>query len=104
MGRLIQARGADVPVLELAPLDIPGLRYSASAIAIQRIDTAPARMQQLLDAAALPVEWVEGLLRDLGRVWGGVRFADRADGTRAQDFGVPFALWPPRGRGGARWA
>ena len=68
--RLLQARGSNLPVLEVAPLDLPGLRRSASAIAIQRIDTAPARMRQLIDEAALPVTWVEGLLRDLGRTAG----------------------------------
>ena len=70
VARLIQGRGADIPVLELAPLDLPGLRYSASTIPIQRIDTAPPRMRQLINEAALPVDWVEGLLRDLGRVAG----------------------------------
>lgn len=70
VARLISARGAKLPVLDLAPFDLPGLRPSASAIAIQRIDTAPARMRQLINEAALPVEWVEGLLRDLGRVAG----------------------------------
>ena len=102
MGRLIQARGADVPVLELAPLDIPGVRYSASAIAIQRIDTAPARMQQLLDAAALPVEWVEGLLRDLGRVGGCALSTElMALGRRTLEFPSRYGhLEDVAGRGG----
>jgi len=68
--RIIKERGSNIPVLELAPLDLPGLRRSASAIAIQRIDTAPARMRQLIDEAARPVVWVEHLLRDLGRAAG----------------------------------
>ena len=70
VGRVIMARGSHIPVLEWAPLDLPGLRRSASAIAIQRIDTAPARMRQLIDEAALPVAWVESILRDLGRAAG----------------------------------
>ena len=68
--RAIKARGSDLPVLELVPLGLPGLRRSASAIAIQRIDTAPARMRQLINEAALPLDWVEGLLRDLSRAAG----------------------------------
>ena len=68
--RAIKARGSDLPVLELVPLDLPGLQRSASAVAIQRIDTAPARMRQLINEAALPVDWVEGLLRDLSRAAG----------------------------------
>ena len=67
---MLRARGSDLPVLELATLDLPGLKRSPSAIAIQRIDTAPARMRQLINEAALPVDWVEGLLRDLGRAAG----------------------------------
>ncbi len=67
---LLRAAGSHLPVLELAPLELPGLRRSRSAIAIQRIDTAPARMRHLINEAALPIDWVEGLLRDLGRAAG----------------------------------
>ena len=87
VARLIRTRGADVPVLELAPLELPSLRRSPSAIAIQRIDTAPARMRQLIDEAALPVAWVEGILRDLGRVAGhALPLELRALGRRTLEF------------------
>ena len=98
---MLRTRGSDLPVLELATLDLPGLKRSPSAIAIQRIDTAPARMRQLINEAALPVDWVEGLLRDLGWAAGHALPPElSALGRRTLEF--PSRYGPPRrgGRGG----
>ena len=72
-GRVVQAIRAiapDLPVVELARLDILLLRSPPPAVVIPPIDTAPARMRQLIDRAALPMTWVERLLRDLGQAAG----------------------------------
>lgn len=90
--RMIRETGSHLPVLELAPFDLPTLRRSASAIAIQRIDTAPARMRQLMNEAALPKDWVEGLLRDLSRAAGHpLPLALSALGRRTLEFPSRYA-------------
>ena len=72
-GRLVQAIRAiapDLPVVELAQLDGLSLRSPPPVVVIPPVDTAPARMRQLIDRAALPMTWVERLLRDLGQAAG----------------------------------
>jgi AraC-like DNA-binding protein len=68
--RAIRAVGQDLPIVEIARLDVLSFSSPPPAVVIPPIDTAPARMRQLIDQAALPMTWVERLLRDLGQAAG----------------------------------
>lgn len=68
--RAIRSHGPDLPILELASPDVHALRKSEFPVAIRGIDDAPPRMRQLINQAALPMEWVEGVLRDLSQAAG----------------------------------
>lgn len=68
--RTIRSHGPDLPILELASPDVHALRKSEFPMAIRGIDDASPRLRQLINQAALPMDWVEGSLRDLSRAAG----------------------------------
>ena len=53
--RAIRAVGQDFPIVEIARLDVLSFSSPPPAVVIPPIDTAPARMRQLIDQAALPM-------------------------------------------------
>ncbi|MCH8810236.1 MAG: helix-turn-helix domain-containing protein [Gemmatimonadetes bacterium] len=93
MVRLIRGIGSKLPILEVAPVDLRGLRGSTTPVATRQIDVDPVRLRRLIEQVARPMSWVEGMLRDLGQVAGRpLPLELRALARRVLEFPSRYAL------------
>ena len=67
VARLIRSIGSELPILEVAPLDLRSLRGATTTVVTRQIDIDPFRLRRMIEQVARPMSWVDGLLRDLGR-------------------------------------
>ena len=91
--RLIRGIGSKLPILEIAPFDLRDLRGSTTPVVTRQIDVDPVRMRRMIEQVARPMNWVEGLLRDLGRLAGRpLPLEVRALARRVLEFPSRYAL------------
>ncbi len=93
VARLIRSIGRELPILEVARLDLRNLRGSTTTVVTRQIDIDPVRLRRMIEQVARPMSWVDGLLRDLGRVAGRpLPLELRALARRVLEFPSQYAL------------